>query len=357
MATTLSQVAQACNVDAYTSVLSSGDHCESSRFKDPVTWCRVASAYTRARQEAETRHAALEAARPASCDSFADNVMTRKNKRHMQQLLNDPTANNMLLPDISKLLDTTDKIKAACSEPQFASLTESACAATPIDDAGSWCAVANSARETFRKRITRPMASWETLAEAHYDNADELNERDGWVSVEGPTTLAHTLSFERMMTVNLADFPPEKQLALFSELKIEPEDFPYYEYTKEFIEELQDAIQEGASDWGTLQRATGGPEADYGKNLAAAQITGKWHADAQIHDSWYSRGSWKIHKNNLGIILRRTLPGYVMYKLPDDPYCQVRSFTLTEQYTGNSSFQQAKGVRYGYVRFQDCESS
>lgn len=357
MANTLSQVAQNCSAEAYAEVMNSGEHCEDSKIKDPVTWCQVANAYTLAREQADARDAARQAARPAACDLFAESVMTRRHKRHMQQLLEDPTASSMMLPDISKLLKTTDKIKEACSEPQFASISASACATSPMDDAGSWCAAANSARDTFRKRLTRPLASWETLAEARYDNADELQQRDGWVRVEGPTTLAHTLSFERMMTVNLADFPPEEQLALFRELNIQPEDFPYFANTTEFIDELQDAIHEGASDWGTLQRATGGQEADYGKQLAAAQITSKWHADAQIHDAWYSRGSWKIHKNNIGVILRRTLPGYVMFKLPADPYCQVRSFTLTEQYTGTATFQKAKGVRFGYVRFQDCESS
>ncbi len=78
------------------------------------------------------------------------------------------------------------------------------------------------------------------------------------------------------------------------------------------------------------------------------------HSEAHVYATYLSRASWKIHRNSLGVILRRTLPGYVLFKLPADPFCQLRSYTLTESYAGGGTYQKAAGVRFGYIRFQAC---
>lgn len=73
-------------------------------------------------------------------------------------------------------------------------------------------------------------------------------------------------------------------------------------------------------------------------------------------ESWFGRGTWRIHRNALGVPDRRSAKGYVLFKLPEDPFCQLRSFTLVQQNIGGDSYQQAKGVRPGYVRFQSCDT-
>lgn len=355
MAQTLDNIAVSCANPQFAEVMQSGEFCEVRPNTDPVAWCRVASAYVESKRAAAQAEAAKLAAIPAACKTFEDDVMSRRNVRRMTLLLNDPTAENLQLESMSKLLKTTDRIAAKCAEPQYADIANSHCSDNPIEDARAWCDIAADAKRIFRERITRPQPNWEIIAEERYDNEDELDSRDGWVSIEGPTTLAQALSFDRMMYVNLADFPPSKQRKLFEQLDISATDFDHYEDTLELIEELQESIEDGAEDWPELPRAQADAHADYGLPLAARLITEQWHNDAEITDSWYGRGSWKIHKNNLGVIQRRTLPGYVMFKLAEDPYCQVRSFTLTEPYSGSATFQQAKGVRFGYVRFEDCE--
>jgi hypothetical protein len=355
MAQTFDNMAANCAEPQFADVMASGEFCEVRPNTDPVAWCRVAAAYVESKRVAAQAEAAKLAAIPAACKTFEDDVMSRRNIRRMTLLLNDPTAENLQLESMSKLLKTTDRIATKCAEPQYADIANSHCSDNPIEDARAWCDIATDAKRIFRERITRPQPNWEIIAEERYDNEDELDSRDGWVSIEGPTTLAQALSFDRMMYVNLADFPPSKQKKLFERLEITATDFDHYEDTLELIEELQESIEDGAEDWPELPRAQADAEADYGPPLAARLITEQWHSDAQFIDSWYGRGSWKIHKNNLGVIQRRTLPGYIMFKLVEDPYCQVRSFTLTEPYSGSATFQQAKGVRFGYVRFQDCD--
>ena len=110
------------------------------------------------------------------------------------------------------------------------------------------------------------------------------------------------------------------------------------------------------------------PDSDttYLERLAAKRVPGDitdidslrntmpMHPDAVVEDAFLSRAGWKIHKNALGVVLRRTLPGYALFKLDDDPYCQLRPYTLTEQYSGGGTFAQASGVSFGYVRYQRC---
>ena len=115
------------------------------------------------------------------------------------------------------------------------------------------------------------------------------------------------------------------------------------------LDTLRGEVEKTAGAWQSPAKKAD----NYSTALAAGQIK-EWHGDAQVHDAYLSRDSWKIHKNALGVPDRRTLPGYVIFKLPDDPYCQLRSYTLTEQYAGGGTYQKAGGVRFGYVRFQDC---
>ena len=115
------------------------------------------------------------------------------------------------------------------------------------------------------------------------------------------------------------------------------------------VDALRNEVEKTAGIWKT-------PEAklqNYSSDLVKKQIL-KWHPKASVRQAFISRESWKIHKNALGVTLRRTMPGYVFFKLPEDPLCQLRSYTLTEQYVGAGKFQKAKGVRLGYVRFQKC---
>ncbi|MBX2885290.1 MAG: hypothetical protein KTR32_35375 [Granulosicoccus sp.] len=288
------------------------------------------------------------------CDAFSKEVMTRRNQRRMTAYFQNADAIKSDYKSMSRFLTLAESISTRCAKPDYSALLKTSCSDSQDLDPKSWCETATTARTTMRNHILRETSSWETIAENRYISADKLDRSNGWIPIEGPTSLEKTLSFDRMMYVNNVDFGPEKQRDLFADLDIQPDDFPYYTASLDYIDELREAINEGAASWPAAPRAASGEDTNYGTALAAETITQRWHPTAEIRDSWLSRANWKIIKNNLGVILRRTLPGHVLFKLPDDPYCQIRSFTLTEQYTGSGTFQPAKGVRFGYVRFQSC---
>ena len=316
-----------------------------------------------AQQQREAQEAKLTAERinaeraklAPTCQAFSDAVMSRRNRRAMTAYLQAPDSVLATYKSISRFLTLSDRIVTRCAEPNYAEILRVGCSDNPEDDPKVWCEAAMSARNSIRNHLTRKVDSWESMAESRYMSADELDQQNGWVRIEGPTTFDHVLSFERMIYVNSADFSHEKQRSLFSDLNIKATDFPYYEATLDYIDELREAIEDSVGDWPAVAKVAGSQDNQYGAPLAARQITEQWHPDAEPKGSWLSRSSWKIIRNDLGVILRRTVPGHVLFKLPQDPYCQLRSFTLTEQYTGNGSYQRANGVRFGYVRFQSCD--
>lgn len=288
------------------------------------------------------------------CEAFSSEVMTRRNTRAIRSFMENPDAIKSDYRAVSSFLARAADVAASCAKTEFADMLEVGCSDLPHEDPAAWCKVADNAAEDIRGYIVREQPNWEMIAEARYISADKLMQNDGWVPIEQPTTLAQVLSFDRMMYMNTPDFGPDRQRELFGTLGISEVDFPYREAAQTYIDEMAEAIGEGANDWPSVPRADSTHDTEYGPALAAEQLQRQWHTDVEFSDAWLGRSSWQIHRNELGVVLRRTLPGYVMYKLPNDRYCQLRSFTLTEQHTGGGSFQVAHGVRFGYVRFQDC---
>ncbi|MBX2883512.1 MAG: hypothetical protein KTR32_26390 [Granulosicoccus sp.] len=324
---------------------------------------REAEAHEREEQEQLAAQAAAESAADLQaertrvapvCAAFSTEVMTRRNRRGMASFLQNPDAVTSDYKAMSRFLKLAKKVAANCAKPDYSALLHTSCSDSAEEDPKAWCEAATTAHETMRNHILRERSNWELIAEERYMSADELDQKNGWVQIEGPTSLEEVLSFERMIYVNTVDFGPDKQRNLFKSLDIEADDFPHYTASLDYIDELREAIEDGAGSWPEAPRAASGEDTNYGTTLAANNIVERWHPNAEIKDSWLSRANWKIIRNSLGVIQRRTLPGHVLFKLPQDQYCQLRSFTLTEQYIGNSKFQPAKGVRFGYVRFEEC---
>ncbi|MFQ5486302.1 MAG: hypothetical protein ACE5DO_13345, partial [Desulfobacterales bacterium] len=119
---------------------------------------------------------------------------------------------------------------------------------------------------------------------------------------------------------------------------------------KKRVDDLRKEVEKTANRWVSPEEKAD----NYSTKLARKQIQ-KMHPDAKVYKAYLSRASYKIIKNSLGIPLRQTMPGYVLFKLKEDPYCQLRSYTLTEQYEGGGKYRKAAGVRFGYVRFQKCK--
>ena len=62
----------------------------------------------------------------------------------------------------------------------------------------------------------------------------------------------------------------------------------------------------------------------------------------------------KAWKNALGVPLYRDKVGWAVFKVKGDPFCQARSFSLSEPYKGGGRYQKDRSVSFGSVRWQKC---
>ena len=92
---------------------------------------------------------------------------------------------------------------------------------------------------------------------------------------------------------------------------------------------------------------------DYSVDLAKAQYA-NFTVKGKFIKAWLSRASWRIHKNALGVPLRRTKPGFVYYSVDGQALCQITDYTLTEPHLGGGNYEKATEVSWGYTRFQSC---
>ncbi len=55
------------------------------------------------------------------------------------------------------------------------------------------------------------------------------------------------------------------------------------------------------------------------------------------------------------MITYREKYGYAMFQVKGDPMCQLREWTLSEQYAGGGRYTPASDVSLGPVRWQPCK--
>ena len=92
---------------------------------------------------------------------------------------------------------------------------------------------------------------------------------------------------------------------------------------------------------------------DYSVELAKSQHE-NFVAKGKFIKAWLSRTSWRVHKNALGVPLRRTKPGFIYCSVDGQKLCQITSYTLTEPHMGGGKYAKASKVTWGYSRLQSC---
>lgn len=305
-----------------------------------------------AQQQAATAAAQNEEAHKQQCRAFQDAAMKPLSRDPMIRLINQMLHQNSGLGSVEGVeqhRQVASEVRGVCQAVDYDLIASAPCfyvLGRPDHDPVHWCGAAAQADDLIRAAVlNQAQQTIEIVGSSTIQSVSEFHEREGWLTMEGPVTFNDKLFFsahgreavmENVGAVLLAAGIDDAEGALWGEQKAR-------------LDTLRAEVEKTAGTWQSPAK-----EADnYSTALAAEQIL-EWHGDAEVRDAYLSRESWKIHTNEIGVPDRRTLPGYVLFKLPDDPFCQLRSYTLTEQYAGGGTYQPAGGVRFGYVRFQAC---
>lgn len=337
------------------------------RLNEAIAWGNAMSAqYASAKSQYQQQQQAAQAAQQQDADAaesqkefhkqqclaFQQEAMRPLARDPMTRLINQRLHQNSALGSVEEIdrhRQVAGDVLAVCQSVDHSVLASEPCfyvLGRPYEDPVNWCDAAARADELIQaaslNHARRTIAS---VGSSTIQSPSEFHERDGWLTFEGPVTFNNDLFFSARGREAVMESVHE----VLQAAGIDDAEDALWGEQKERLAALRSEVEKTAGSWKSPPK-----EADnYSTELAAQQIK-DWHGDAEVLDAYLNRESWKIHKNALGIPDRRTLPGVVIFKLAQDPYCQLRSYTLTEQYFGDGNFQQANGVRIGYVRFQDC---
>lgn len=305
-----------------------------------------------AAQQAEAQAATDKEAHRQQCVDFQARAMTPLNRDPMTRLINQLLHGNAGIgsPEgVQEHYRISQEVLGVCKSVDYQTLTATPCwyvLNRPDYDPVNWCNAANDAVDLIRAAaINSARQSISVVGSSTIQSIDEFTQRDGWLTLEGPVTFNDNLYFSHHGRENWMD----NVNALMQSVGVDNAEDLLFAEQKGRLDTLRAEVERTALSWPLPAN-----EADNYSTAFAREQTREWHPDADVKTAFLSRATWKIHRNELGVILRRTLPGYVVFKLPDDPFCQLRSYTLTEDYLGAGQYQQAAGVRFGYVRFQNC---
>ena len=288
----------------------------------------------------------------AACLAFQENAMKPLNRDPMIRLINQILHGNSQIASADQVEDharVATEVKGVCESTDLEMMRSQPCwyvLNRPDHDPLRWCEAANNMAPLIQAAaLNHAKSVVQITGTSTFQSPQELRERDGFLTFEGPVTFNDRLFFSGNTLGNVQGTVDE----LLRSAGIEDADQALWGEQAQRVDELRAEVEKLAGTWEIPQNAAD----NYSTAIAADQVR-RMHGDANVHDAFLSRATWKIHRNALGAILRRTMPGYVVFKLPEDPFCQLRPYTLTEQYTGAGNYQQAAGVSFGYVRFQNC---
>ena len=91
----------------------------------------------------------------------------------------------------------------------------------------------------------------------------------------------------------------------------------------------------------------------YGIALAKKTVK-KGFKGAKVISAAGSAGQWSITKNALGVPQYRSRFGWILFKAKGEPFCQLRTFFISEDYKGGGRYQKDRDITFSKLRWQKC---
>ncbi len=296
------------------------------------------------------------------CRAFQKEVMDTPTRLTMGQLvgaMEHPGSMEIFRPeDVKQVLETASKVKAACEKPEYRDVGKTGCSWLKIggndQNPAAWCEAAGKAPELVKQAVlTFVKKDIERMSAALIPTPERFQSDEGYLT---------TPPFEKAVTFKNLMFDDafkgrlvERYKPLFESAGIAgvTDDALYAPYIKA-LDALRAVVEKTADTWKLPPPKSG----MYAVDMAQKQIV-KWYQEevkvvVAVKKAFMILDEWTIEKNALGVPLRRYRSGFVVFQVPGEKYCQVRSFTATEEYTGGGNYQKASGVRFGFPRFQKC---
>jgi hypothetical protein len=304
-----------------------------------------------AQKRTQQKQQAQSATHKQACRVFLKKAMGPDNRGPMKRLILQKLHNNQGIgtpAQVKTHQQAAKRVTSVCNSIDRNALGSSCYYSIggPEKFPRNWCAAAKNADKLIAAAaLNSAKRNINIMGSAKVQTPERFLKNDGWLTYEGPVTFKEKLYFGAK--AGGGGMKRTQKLLAAAGVKVSKDEL--WGGQKKNVDALRNEVVKTAGTW----KIPAAKLKNYSSGLAKNGVL-KWHPKAKVHAAFISRKSWKIHRNRLGVILRRTMPGYVIFKLKEDPLCQLRSYTLTEQYVGAGKFAKAAGVRLGYVRFQKC---
>lgn len=248
-----------------------------------------------------------------------------------------------------------EKVVPYCSQPKFKDVGKNCPGFKTSNrqnwrDPTLWCTAARNSKMLFSKGIEKKIRMIAEKYSKHVMSKEKLRLKEGWLGNEGAVTFKEVSSFPQELKDRIQDelkafydaagLPPNRDPAQFA-----PVDDAYAAFGK--------AVTELAPTFKMPEGTSKNPQLGIAKKV----IT-DWHPKARILKVSMEDTDWKVEKglmDSKGQIEARPvrrMSGYLLYKLPDEELCQLRSFDLRQYHTGGWGKTEAY---MHFVRFQTCD--
>lgn len=116
------------------------------------------------------------------------------------------------------------------------------------------------------------------------------------------------------------------------------------------LAQLEAKARETAPTWELPGSACSGPGCAQAKKFVQ-----QWYRGAALKRFLHTKPGWKILTNEYGNPTYRERYGFALVQVKGDPFCQLRMWTLSEQYAGGGKYTAARDVHLHSVRWQTCK--
>lgn len=207
-----------------------------------------------------------------------------------------------------------------------------------------WCKTAALRDAIIRRLVANQVSSAVAqITERLRKAAAEFETYDGYIridSVREVKALNEPAAFKAEVN--------DKHEALYRAANMEPDASVWRDFDAAHGA-LWAKIDRLAPTWKRPARAGGGPGAAAAKKRLLGARKGN-----RVIAAYITRASWQVIKNALGVPLRRTKPGYVVYREKGAKWCIGRSFTYAEEYIGRSFKPSREISELGFIRHEKC---
>ena len=209
-----------------------------------------------------------------------------------------------------------------------------------------WCKTAALKDKILRQLVANQVASTvASTTERFTKAAAEFEQYEGYIRMD---------SVQEVKAINTPELYKkevnEQNAPLFTVAGMEPDANVWKDFDGAHAG-LWAKIDKLAPTWKRPAKKGGGPGAAAAKKRMIGALKGN-----KVKAAYITRDSWQIIKNSLGIPIRRTKPGYVVYKeATDNKWCKGRSFTYAEEYIKGKFKKSSEVKELGFIRYEKCK--